>query len=150
MLRSGTGPGKRFDDRARSREEARSGGKSRSGGVAGQDDNARPRRIARSKTPLPPVIPFVVYNGSPTWTAQTDVLDLVAPSDPPLARLQPRNRYVLLEMHRSDARGVPDDNLVGRQMEVVRAMPEDKPAILSRVGAVLSGAEHGDLRKAFM
>ena len=118
--------------------------------MAGQDDNARPRRIARSKTPLPPVIPFVVYNGSPTWTAQTDVLDLVAPSDPPLARLQPRNRDVLLDMHRSDARGVPDDNLVGLQMEVVRAMPEDKPAILSRVGAVLSGAEHGDLRKAFM
>ena len=29
-------------------------------------------------------------------------------------------------------------------------MPEDKPAILSRAGAVLSGAEHGELREAFM
>ena len=105
---------------------------------------------ARRKTPLPPVIPFVVYNGSPTWTAPEDVSDLVAPAPPPLARLQPKNRYVLLDMQRSDTGGVPEDNLVGLQVALVRAMPEDKPAILSRAGAVLSGAEHGELREAFM
>ncbi len=69
---------------------------------------------------------------------------------PPLARLQPKNRYVLLDMQRADTCGVPEDNLVGLQVTVVRAMPEDKPAILRRAGAVLSGPEHGELREAFM
>ncbi len=144
LLRSGTISGKRPGNMARSREEARSGGESSS------VDGAKPRRVVRPRTPLPPVIPFVVYNGSPTWTAPEDVSDLVAPAPPPLARLQPRNRYVLLDIQRTDTGGVPEDNLVGLQMAVARAMPEDKPAILSRMGAVLSGAEHGELREAFM
>ena len=70
---------------------------------------------ARSMTPLPPVIPFVVYNGAP-WTAPLDVSDLVAPAAQVLARLQPANRYVLLDVHRADFAGVPEDNAVGLQM----------------------------------
>ena len=124
----------------------------RSGSASGtvSSGEAKSGDRARRETPLPPVIPFVVYNGSPTWTVPEDVSDLVAPVPPPLARLQPKNRYVLLDMQRADTCGVPEDNLVGLQVTVVRAMPEDKPAILRRAGAVLSGPEHGELREAFM
>ena len=161
LLRSGPGSekrsGKPSTDRERPREEARSGveansgSESRSGGGAGQGDNARPRRRARSKTPLPPVIPFVVYNGSPVWTAPEDVSDLIGPAPPPLARLQPRNRYVLLDMQRADTRGVPEDNLVGLQAALIRIAPGDSRAreILARLRAALAGPEHEGLRKAF-
>ena len=56
---------------------------------------------ARPTTPLPPVIPFVVYNGSSPWTAPLDVSELIAPVASVLSRLQPANRYVLLDMQRS-------------------------------------------------
>ena len=128
-----------------------SGGEAKSGGGAGQSDNARPRRRARSKTPLPPVIPFVVYNGSRTWTAPADVSDLIAPSAPALARLQPRNRYLLLDMYRSELDGVPEDNFVGLQAALVRTTPGDERAqeIVARLGVALAGPEHEGLRRAF-
>ena len=104
---------------------------------------------ARSTVPLPPVIPLVVYNGSAPWTAPLDVSDLVAPTAPALVRLQPTNRYVLLDMHRADVTGVPESNAVGLQMALERAMPEETLAILRRVGAALAGSEHAGLREAF-
>ena len=116
---------------ARSREDARSGGES------------------RPVTPLPLVIPFVVYNGSPQWTAPADVSKLAPPASPALEQLQPKNRYVLLDMHRSDTAGVPEDNAVGLQVALVRATPEEAREILPRLGAALAGREHKELRKAF-
>ncbi len=103
----------------------------------------------RPTMPLPPVIPFVVYNGSLTWTAPEDVSDLVARSARALARLQPKNRYVLLDMQRSDTGGVPEDNLVGLQAALVRTTPGDDKEILARLRAALAGPEHEGLRKAF-
>ena len=133
------------------RSGRRSGGGARSGSEARSGDKTRPRGGSRPKIPLPPVIPFVVYNGSPRWTAPADVSDLVTPSAPALARLQPRNRYVLLDMHRSDAGGVPEDNMVGLQVALVRTTPGDAraPAILARVHAALAGPQHEGLREAF-
>ena len=87
--------------------------------------------------------------GASPWTAPLDVSDLVAPAAQVLARLQPANRYVLLDVHRADFAGVPEDNAVGLQMALERAMPEEMPAILRRVGAALAGPEHAGLRKAF-
>ena len=100
-------------------------------------------------TPLPPVIPFVVYNGSSPWTVPLDVSELVAPAASALARLQPTNRYVLLDMQRAEMASVPKDNAVGLQMALERAMPEEMPAILRRVDTVLAGREHAGLRAAF-
>ena len=117
--------------------------RSRTGSGKQSGDRTRPR------TPLPPVIPFVVYNGSPTWTVPEDVSDLVAPSAPALARLQPRNRYVLLDMQRSDAGGVAEDNLVGLQAALVRTTPGDDKEILARLRTALAGPEHEGLRRAF-
>ena len=109
----------------------------------------RSRDDARPMLPLPPVIPFVLYNGSSPWTAALDVSDLVAPAARALARLQPANRYVLLDMHRTEIDRVPEDNAVGLQMALERAMPEETLPILRRLGTVLAGPEHAGLRAAF-
>ncbi len=113
----------------------------RSGSRSGDD--------ARAMAPLPPVIPFVVYNGSSPWTAPLDVVELVAPAAPALSRLQPANRYVLLDMQRAEHGHVPEDNLVGLQVALEQATFEESVAIMGRVAAVLAGPEHEGLRKAF-
>ena len=58
---------------------------------------------------------------------------------------------MLLDMHRSDTGGVPEDNLVGLQAARVRTTPGDARAreILARLRAALAGPEHEGLRKAF-
>ena len=99
--------------------------------------------------PLPPVIPFVVYNGRPRWTAPPDVSELIAPAAGDLARLQPSNRYALLDMQRADAGGVPEDNAVGLQVALEQAMLEEKMPVLHRVEAALAGRGHEGLRQAF-
>ena len=104
---------------------------------------------ARPTTPLPPVIPFVVYNGSSPWTAPMDVSELIAPAASVLSRLQPANRYVLLDMQRAEINRVPKDNAVGLQVALEQATFEESVAILRRVGAALAGPEHAGLHKAF-
>ena len=104
---------------------------------------------ARTTAPLPPVIPIVVYNGTRPWTAPLDVSELVAPAAPALARVQPANRYVLLDAQRAEHGHVPGDNLVGLQVALEQATFEESVAIMRRVAAVLAGPEHEGLRKAF-
>ena len=99
--------------------------------------------------PLPPVIPFVVYNGHPRWTAPPDVSKLIVPTAGELARLQPSNRYMLLDMQRANIGSVPEDNTVGLQVALEQAMLEEKLPILRRVETVLAGPEHVELRMAF-
>ena len=98
---------------------------------------------------LPPVIPFVVYNGSSSWTAPLDVSELIAPVAPSLGGLQPANRYVLLDMQRAEIDRVPEDNTVGLQAALEQTMFEESAPILRRVDAVLAGSEHAELRRAF-
>ena len=99
--------------------------------------------------PLPPVIPFVVYNGRPRWMAPPDVSELIAPVAGDLARLQPSNRYALLDMQRAEAGGVPEDNAVGLQVALEQAMLEEKMPVLHRLETVLAGPGHEGLRQAF-
>ena len=99
--------------------------------------------------PLPPVIPFVVYNGKGRWTAPVDVSELVAPVAGDLARLQPSNRYALLDMQRAEAGDVPEDNVVGLQVALEQATLEEKLPILPHVEAALAGPGHAELRRAF-
>ena len=107
------------------------------------------REDARSTVPLPPVIPFVVYNGKRRWTAPLDVSTLFAPAPPVLARLRPSNRYVLLDMVKADVGGVPGDNAVGLHIALEKATLEEAQPILPRLSAALAGPEHLGLRVAF-
>ena len=101
--------------------------------------------------PLPPVIPFVVYNGKPLWTAPPDVSELIVPTAGELGRLQPSNRYVLLDMQRAETADVPEDNAVGLQVALERATLDESvlPALLRKLEAALAGPDLAELRRAF-
>ena len=45
---------------------------------------------------LPPVLPIVLYNGAKTWSAATDLADLLASAPEELRPLQPAQRYLLI------------------------------------------------------
>ena len=84
------------------------------------------------------------------WTAPLDVSELVAPAARDLARLQPSNRYVLLDMQRAESGSVPGDNAVALQVALEQAMLEESALpIWRRVETVLAGPERAGLRKAF-
>ena len=84
------------------------------------------------------------------WTAPLDVSELVAPAARDLARLQPSNRYVLLDMQRAESSSVPGNNAVALQVALEQAMLEESALpIWRRVETVLAGPEHAGLRKAF-
>ncbi|MDJ0764746.1 MAG: Rpn family recombination-promoting nuclease/putative transposase [Myxococcota bacterium] len=46
---------------------------------------------------LPPVLPIVLYNGEPRWTAATEIFDLIENIPGRLARLSPRLQYLLID-----------------------------------------------------
>ncbi len=46
---------------------------------------------------LPPIVPIVLYNGTPAWKASTDVADCFGPSLPGLEPFRPRLRYHLVD-----------------------------------------------------
>ena len=98
---------------------------------------------------LPPVLPVVIYNGSPRWSAPLEVREAVAEAGPGLAPFQPRQRYLLLDQGALDVETLPSGNLVSAQVGLGRAAVPDVPAALGRIGALLSEPRHGSLRRAF-
>ena len=82
---------------------------------------------------LPPVLPLVLYNGKPRWTAPEEVADLVAASPAGLDRYRPRLRYLLLDEGRyADGELAPLCNLAAAlfRMENSRT-PQDVEQVLS-------------------
>ena len=73
---------------------------------------------------LPPVLPIVLYNGHPSWTAVADVRDLVARADGRLEELQLRSGYVLLDVHRMEVGALPPDNVVSLRVRLERESGE--------------------------
>ena len=61
---------------------------------------------------LPPVLPVVIYNGRGSWTAQTEVSELVAGGGGELSPYQPSQRYFLLDGGRLADGALPSGNLV--------------------------------------
>ncbi len=61
---------------------------------------------------LPPVLPVVIYNGRGSWTASTDVNELVAGGGGELSPYQPSQRYFLLDESRLADDELPAGNLV--------------------------------------
>ena len=98
----------------------------------------------------PPVLPIVLYNGGPPWSAATDARDLVAPAGPFLAPFQPSQRYLALDLQRIPEQDLPLRNLVGAlsRMERVRSL-EDLRQVTSLLVEWLRAPEDGELRQAF-
>ena len=61
---------------------------------------------------LPPVLPVVIYNGRGSWTARTEVSELVAGGGGELSPYQPSQRYYLLDEARLADGDLPAGNLV--------------------------------------
>ena len=98
---------------------------------------------------LPPVLPIVLYNGHSPWTASMDMRGLIAGAEGQLAELQPRQGYVLLDVHRMEVGELPPDNVVSLRvrldLEPVRRLPE----VLGDAVRILAGPEFAALRQAF-
>jgi hypothetical protein len=109
---------------------------------------------AKQLTPegrLPPVLPVVLYNGRPRWTAATEVAELLVPPPAGLAGYQPRLRYLLLEENRfTEADLAPMRNLVAAlfQLEHSRG-PEELQQVVERLVEWLQAPEQASLRRAF-
>lgn len=109
---------------------------------------------AKQLTPegrLPPVLPVVLYNGRPCWTAATEVAELIVPPPAGLAGYQPRLRYLLLEENRFAAEELaPMRNLAAAlfQLEHSRG-PEELQQVVARLVEWLQAPEQASLRRAF-
>ncbi len=101
------------------------------------------------KGPLPPVLPIVVYNGRARWSAAFDVRDAIAPAEAALERFQPRQGYLLLDVHRLRPEDLPEGNVVSARFALEHGDPEAMPAVVAALRRLLSGPEHASLRRAF-
>ena len=98
---------------------------------------------------LPPVLPLVLYNGKPRWTAPEEVADLVAASPAGLDRYRPRLRYLLLDEGRyADGELAPLCNLAAAlfRMENSRT-PQDVEQVLSALVEWLKSPGQDSLRR---
>ncbi|MBF0260735.1 MAG: Rpn family recombination-promoting nuclease/putative transposase [Magnetococcales bacterium] len=101
--------------------------------------------------PLPPVVPLVLYNGKPDWTAEQDVEALIASVPGGLERYRPRMRYLLIdEMRHGDAELGAMRNLVAAlfRLEKSRSVEEIRSALGCLIDW-LKAPEQASLRRAF-
>ena len=86
---------------------------------------SRPRGLAAGDT-VPLVLPLLVYSGKRPWTTPTAFAELRPPTDPEWVAGQPEFQYLLLEERPGGTAPIPDDNLVGELVRLVRARHEDE------------------------
>ena len=98
----------------------------------------------------PPVLPVVLYNGTPRWSSAVDVRDLLAPVGPSLAPYQPSQRYLLLDLQRIPEEDLPLRNLVGAVSWMERSRsPDDLRRVAALLQEWLRGPKDAELRRAF-
>lgn len=79
--------------------------------------------IREDDTPMPdgklsPVLPIVICNGRPRWSAPEEVGETIAAVGSALAPFQPRQRYPLIDEHAMRAEDLPAGNVVSAQIEL--------------------------------
>ena len=98
---------------------------------------------------LPPVLPVVIYNGERRWSAALEVGETIASVGEALAPFQPRQRHLVLDEHALRVEDLPEENVVSAQIALEQGSVPEMAAVLRRVSALLSGAQHASLRRAF-
>ena len=99
---------------------------------------------------LPPVLPVVLYNGRPRWTAPVEVGDLIAPAGEALARFQPSQRCFLLDEGRWGEDDLPRRNLVSALVALENSgSAESLAKVLAALSGWLRSPEDDELRRAF-
>ena len=100
---------------------------------------------------LPPVLPVVLYNGRPRWSAPVEVADLIAPVGEALARFQPSQRCFLLDERRCGEDDLPRRNLVSALVALENSRSaEELPALLAALSDWVRGPGEDELRRAFV
>ena len=100
---------------------------------------------------LPPVLPVVLYNGRPRWTAPVEMADLIAPAKEALARFQPSQRYFLLDEGRWGEDDLPRRNLVSALVALENSgSAESLSQALAALSDWLRSPEDDELRRAFV
>ena len=99
---------------------------------------------------LPPVLPVVLYNGRPRWTAPVEVGDLIAPVGEGLGQYQPSQRYFLLDEGRWGEDDLPRRNLVSALVGLENSgSVESLSKVLAALSGWLRGSGDDELRRAF-
>ena len=99
---------------------------------------------------LPPVLPIVIYNGRGSWTAPTELADLLRSTDEALAPYQPSQRYFLLDEGSTQPADLPGGNLVSALVELERTRDrKDAGEQLRTLIELLGGQEDDELKRAF-
>lgn len=98
---------------------------------------------------LPPILPIVLYNGSPKWTAATDVFDLIPPVPGLVEQFKPKAKYLLIDENAySDSELSSVKNLVAA---VFRFEHPTAPETISNLLSLLNDwlTDRPDLRRMF-
>ena len=98
---------------------------------------------------LPPVLPIVLYNGSPRWTAATDVFHLIPPVPGLVEQFKPRFSYLLV-----DENAYTDSQLASLKNLVAAVFRIEHPASPEAIGDLIGLLEEWlvdrpDLRRMF-
>jgi hypothetical protein len=98
---------------------------------------------------LPPVLPIVLYNGSPRWTAETDIFNLIPLVPGLVEQFKPQFKYLLIDENAyTDSELASLKNLVAA---VFRIEHPASPASISVLLSLLSEwlVDRPDLRRMF-
>jgi len=100
---------------------------------------------------LPPVLPIVLYNGRPRWTAAQDIADLLAPAPKGLERYAPSLRYFLIDEGRYAENELAElRNLAAALFRLENSRtPNDVEKVLEALVEWLRMPEQSSLRRAF-
>ncbi len=100
---------------------------------------------------LPPVLPVVLYNGKPRWTAATEVADLIAAAPSGLDRYRPRLSYLLLDEGRyADSELAPLRNVAAALFRLENSStPQEVGQVLAALVEWLKAPGQDSLRRAF-
>jgi len=98
---------------------------------------------------LPPVLPIVLYNGTPRWSAVTDVFDLIPPVPGLVEQFKPKLKYLLIDENAYTESELSSlKNLVAA---VFRIEHPATPETISRLVGLLADwlSDRPDLRRMF-
>lgn len=98
---------------------------------------------------LPPVLPIVLYNGSPRWTAASDIRELIPPVPGLVEQYKPQLKYLLI-----DENAYSDHELASLKNLVAAVFRIEHPVSPESIGDLLTSldewlADRPDLRRMF-
>lgn len=98
---------------------------------------------------LPSVLPVAIYNGERRWSAAAEMAETTAAVGATVAPFQPWRRHLIIDEHALRVEDLPEENVVSAQIALEQGSVPTMASVLRRLSALLAGAEHASLRRAF-